>query len=689
MSKKVTIWVWVVSVLLWAGTDGAAAPLGTVFTYQGRLTDAGNPANGTYDFVFDLYDAQSGGIKVGGPFPQNGISVADGYFTVSLDCETIFQGQALWLAIQVRQTGSGSFTPLSPRQAIRPTPYALYAMNAPGSGLWAASGNDIYNTNDDYVGIGTDTPWDQLHVEGSLRVQQMNGETGATILREGPSYQAYSTGLFVEHAGHAGQADKVCQGIISKVTDENSAAQTFLGNANSANDDAYGLNLSVWSGGNLSRGIQVTNYNTKPTGSTIGYAHGIWCKSESYHGMATGATISARVGEDSTEEVRGIESSATHTGTEGDAIGLFTSNVASKSGDAYGLLSDAAKWADHTDGTTYGGHFTGRNWRPGGESYGLKAQGTSNGNGGTCYGIYAEAYGGSTNWAGYFAGDVCINGAKLQLGAHPFSIQGADVIVKGFDGFDALYDEAVLYLGDTNHSIRSVYGDGLRLGTHNAQDAVAIQETTGNVGIGTISPERQLHIVGANPRVLIEASSSNPEINFKNAGDTGSEIWALYKDGGTDNLHYYQGGNRVTFQSGTGRVGIGTTSPSYKLDVEGDIECTNLHETSDVRLKKNIRPLTQVLDKVEKLRGVSFQWKRLDMSKNAKVNRKQIGVIAQEVEAVFPELVAENDEGFKSVEYTKLTAVLIEAVKELKAENEKLQQRIEMLENQNTGLNPK
>ena len=167
-------------------------------------------------------------------------------------------------------------------------------------------------------------------------------------------------------------------------------------------------------------------------------------------------------------------------------------------------------------------------------------------------------------------------------------------------------------------------------------------------------------------KVALSRSLGNVEVQFQEAGEYRCAVGYSIADG---HLYLYNGGN-VAVKSG--KLGVGTINPSYKLDVEGDIECTTLHETSDVQLKKNIQPLTQALDKVGKLRGISFQWKESDHSQDSKTSHKQIGVIAQEVEAVLPELVAENNEGYKSVEYTKLTAVLIEAVKELKAENERL-----------------
>jgi hypothetical protein len=85
--------------------------------------------------------------------------------------------------------------------------------------------------------------------------------------------------------------------------------------------------------------------------------------------------------------------------------------------------------------------------------------------------------------------------------------------------------------------------------------------------------------------------------------------------------------------------------------------------------------------KLEKIRGVAFNWNDLYESYGRSTGHREIGVIAQEVEAVFPELVTRwGEEGYRAVDYGRLTGVLIEAVKELKAQNAALQRRIEKLE---------
>ncbi len=119
------------------GRVSTQADLTTAFTYQGRLTDGGNPANGTYDFRFILYDAEAGGSQVGSTVTRNDIAVTGGLFTVQLNFGSgAFDGNARWLETGVRPGSStGAYTVLSPRQPLTAAPYALYSARAPWSGL--------------------------------------------------------------------------------------------------------------------------------------------------------------------------------------------------------------------------------------------------------------------------------------------------------------------------------------------------------------------------------------------------------------------------------------------------------------------------------------------------------------------------------------------------------------------------
>jgi len=126
-----------------------------------------------------------------------------------------------------------------------------------------------------------------------------------------------------------------------------------------------------------------------------------------------------------------------------------------------------------------------------------------------------------------------------------------------------------------------------------------------------------------------------------------------------------------------GNVGIGVVVPTVKLDVDGSVNATSFLYSSDERLKKDIQPISG-LDNILKLQGLSFEWKNN--------NQSEIGLIAQDVEKVYPELVSTNpNTGFKSVKYGNLVAPLIEAIKEQQLQINVLVEEIEILRSEIEG----
>ena len=124
-----------------------------------------------------------------------------------------------------------------------------------------------------------------------------------------------------------------------------------------------------------------------------------------------------------------------------------------------------------------------------------------------------------------------------------------------------------------------------------------------------------------------------------------------------------------------GNVGIADNTPTYKLDVNGTIRGYTITDSSDRRYKENIEPIGSVLEKLMKIRGVFYNW--IDRENHG--DQVNVGFIAQELEPHFPELVRTDSDGYKSVTYGKMTAILVEAIKELKESQEQKDQEIDLL----------
>lgn len=156
---------------------------------------------------------------------------------------------------------------------------------------------------------------------------------------------------------------------------------------------------------------------------------------------------------------------------------------------------------------------------------------------------------------------------------------------------------------------------------------------------------------------------------------------AGYYETGSNKLYIANSYDRTLIYGdfSAGRVGINTTNPQYTLDVNGVIRGSNV-APSDIRLKENIEQLSGGLETVLGLRGVTFQWADNYRKGHNTAEGRQIGLVAQEVEKLLPELVYTSSEGDKSLDYEKLTAVLVEAIKEQQKEITRLREALVVIE---------
>jgi hypothetical protein len=232
-------------------------------------------------------------------------------------------------------------------------------------------------------------------------------------------------------------------------------------------------------------------------------------------------------------------------------------------------------------------------------------------------------------------------------------ITGVKIGIKnGYSGEDFIYSATIECLSVFSNWTALASNTTLTTFTPGVSNYVIAE--AGSVGIGTTSPGTTLDIIG-NVRATsftgsfsgsVAAAGSNTQIIYNNSG-----VLA-----GSSNL-VFNGSN----------VGIGSVSPAYPLDVNGTVRVTTLIETSTKILKENIQPYSTDINKFKKLKPVSFNWKD--------TKKEDIGLIAEDLNKVFPEFVSKDDGKPVGIHYGKLAAIFINVIKEQ-------QERIEALEKQ-------
>ncbi len=209
--------------------------------------------------------------------------------------------------------------------------------------------------------------------------------------------------------------------------------------------------------------------------------------------------------------------------------------------------------------------------------------------------------------------------------------------------------------------------------------SAAGQVVAGGVGIGTTAPEAPLHV---------------DQFTSGVAKGVGNSILKLDADGAmgfqmqdkSDALGRFWQFSNVSLNTIFRISRSGTGGTEFSLTDAGNLTIRGtLTQASDARFKTQIEPLGDVLSKLGRIRGVAYRSK----TEQADEQSRRIGLLAQEVQAAFPELVLEDDEGILSVAYGNFTAVLLEAVKEQQRQNEQLAARLSAIEQQNQELRSK
>ncbi len=633
MTTRILILIGAITLLVACPESNGSSPLGTAFTYQGHLKDGGSPANGAYDFEFFLYDSEEvAAASIAGPVVVEDVQVTDGLFAVEIDFGEQFNGDERWLQIGVRPAGAlAYFTELSGRQKLTAAPHAQFS-----SRPWATTGDHISNTNTGNVGIGTATPTARLHVDGDI--QSTGGISADGALSVGGDISADGA-LWI--AGGGGVLDQ-SQELASGSAGGTEVWQSFTPGVSGAI-----VNVSV----------RVSGVATATSALLAVYeGHGIGGT------LLTSGSVQIPVGTEQWVDLPVASPPVLQAGQQ------YTFRMFNSSG---GLLFRMAS-GDPYPGGSMGNSSIDLAFR----TYVRSAPN-----------VLTVAGGAS------FAGNVGIRttspSARLSLGPDnantKLAIWDIGTGPSQMMGIGVGPAQFRLHLPDsTNRFVFLDEPDG---------SALVTIRGTGNVSIGPGITNDKL---GVEAGLLIDAAnlaegpplSGEPYRGLRMGGPNSGEGISSNRTVGSDNqsgLDFYTARAARLSITNSGNVGIGTQSPSQRLHVVGNICATGtIGVCSDARFKEHVEPVAGALEKVDRLRGVAFDWKREEFPDHQFAEDRQLGFIAQEVEKVLPQVVSRGADGYLSVDYGRLTPVLVEALRELrKLHSNQLAQRdarIDLLE---------
>ena len=272
--------------------------------------------------------------------------------------------------------------------------------------------------------------------------------------------------------------------------------------------------------------------------------------------------------------------------------------------------------------------------------------------------------------------------------------------MRGVGGSDNPLNAHHEFRGNADGHVMHVRRDVIDRGNSGAVVAISLGENTGpeddpwidfynygttgvggenqvNGSIGTVSGNQGLHMWGYET-LMLRATTDTDMPNINSVSGTGltinSSSSTFY---GTFNAQGISNFNNTTASTSptTGSVRI-----DGGLGVVGDIHAgadVTAFSSSDQRLKTNLQPIENSLDKVKSITGYTFNWNEL--AENKPQDQREAGVLAQDVEEVLPEVTTTRDDGYKAVRYEKMVPMLIEAIKELSDKVDEQQQEIERL----------
>ena len=641
---------------------------GTAFTYQGRLTDNGNPADGTFDMQFKLFNLVSGGTQQGSTITNPMVQVENGVFSVQLNfgaCASCFNGAARFLEISIRPAGSPDpYTVLSPRQPITSAPYAMRAADAGQLGGIAASGF-IQNTtmqqimtNFNIGGNGT--------VGGTLSADIVNAATRYDIGGFRVLSAAGTRNLFV--------------GLGAGTNNMSGTDNSFFG-SNAGRDNQTGSSNSFF-GSNA--GISNTAGENSFFGALAGQLNNSGAQNAFFGSQAgsvnqTGsnnAFFGASAGTDNTASNNSFFGSSAGTFNAGGTDNSFFGTGAGAlnvSGNSNAFFGSNAGFANTVSGNSFFGANAGDSNTTGNSNsfFGFNAgQANQTGLQNAFFGYQAGLFNTASDnsFFGANAGQLNTLGT---LNAFFGANAGASNTIGGANSFFGR-DAGLFNTASRNSFFGSRAGNANTSGSSNSffgTDSGNVNDTgSNNAFFGDLAGNA--NTTGSNNTIVgTNANVGSGGLNFATAIGAGAVV---------------SNSNSVVLGRGADTVRI---PGSLIISTLGGATATHLcHNaglvsncSSSLRYKDQLAPFTAGLELINRLRPITFNWKQS--------GERDLGLAAEEVAAVEPLLVFYNERGqVEGVKYDRINIALINAVRQQQTQIQKQNEEITRQRSEIDGL---
>ncbi|MES2772572.1 MAG: tail fiber domain-containing protein [Bacteroidota bacterium] len=285
---------------------------------------------------------------------------------------------------------------------------------------------------------------------------------------------------------------------------------------------------------------------------------------------------------------------------------------------------------------------------------------TASGSRSTALGRFTTASGSNATALGYYT----------DAGGDYSTVMGIRTVAKGYgSAVLGMYNDSILLADETAVTATTplfIIGNGSDSTTRS--NALVVRKD-GKIGIGENAPLEKLHVENGNilmnnTNATFQLQSGGVEKGFVQLSGNNLRLGTNSSNATGNFIVRVANGDRLVVDE-NGNVGIGTSSPSQKLHVAGNICYTgSIAACSDIRYKKDILPVSHALSSILSMQGIYYNWNRQKFPGKGFGDERQLGFSAQQVESLFPEIVQTDEQGYKAVDYSRLTPILVEAIKE-------------------------